>query len=57
MISLHALHFCTYYPSPKVPQKIDVEEIGAVWKEGERDRGKAVWARYPNYGKHDNEWC
>lgn len=56
-VSLRAPHSCTYYPSPRVPQEIDTEEIEAVWKESGRAWRKVVWAKHPNYCKHGNEWC
>lgn len=55
-VSLPTLHCCTYYPSPKLSRQINIKENGAIWKEIERARRTAVWARHWNHWKQDNGW-
>lgn len=56
MANLPTLHCCTYYPSPKLSQQINIKENRAIQKEVERARRTAAWARHGNRWKQDNEW-
>ena len=52
-VNLPTLHCCTYNPSLKLSQQINIKENEAI--RIERARKAAAWVRHQNYWKQDNE--
>lgn len=55
-VNLPALHRWIHHQSPKLSSQIKIEENGVIWKDIERARWTALWARHQDHWKEKKEW-